>query len=334
MPISRDGETLFLFQETSTLKQSAVCLLLVTCCLTTPSYETSCDSYTNITSLLSSLPTLQKPSGEAKLSRRSPLNHGYVVGIDDAHRALTPISHDASTVPYLLSRVEAHGLPSDVAHVTKSDVCHVAHDLSVTGHASQHSVTKLMSFGNRDCDRYLNHDPAKVLQQVTHALVPTITHVTTTTLSEHGVTKSPTVTVLEHSLVPVAALNSKPSHGLSKPSTVTLAPESLTSTVLAVNGDQASNNRVLTTFTSLAQDGLLHHLPVTHTVVQKVSTLTHDPDPVLTHDVSVTHITDSALVTHKLQQLAEHRNVFRTHYGGYGVGIDFGGHGSGHGFYV
>jgi hypothetical protein len=158
--------------------------------------------------------------------------------------------------------------------------------------------------------------------------------VTTTTLSEHGVTKSPTVTVLEHSLVPVAVLNTKLSHGLSKESTVTLAPESLTGTVFALNHDQKSDDHILTTFTAVAKDGLLHHPPVTHTVVQKVSTLTHDPDPVLTHDVSVTHITDSVLLAHRLPQMPEHQNVFRTHYGGFGVGIDFGGHGSGHGFYV
>ena len=78
----------------------------------------------------------------------------------------------------------------------------------------------------------------------------------------------------------------------------------------------------------------MHHLPVTHTVVQKVSTLTHHHDPVLNHDVSVTHVTDTASHTHKLPQIAEHHNVFRSLIGGFGFGIDFGGRGRGHGFYV
>jgi hypothetical protein len=177
-----------------------------------------------------------------------------------------------------------------------------------------------MSFEKLDPDRDLN-----LLSHVTHTLVPAVTHVTTSTPSEHGVTKSPTLTVV----LPVAALHAKPSHGLySQQSTVTVTPDSLPSAMFAVSHDQTSNHHIFTTFTAL------HHLPVTHTVVQKVSTLTHDPAPVLSHDVSVTHITDSALRTHELPQIPEHQNVFRTHYGGFGVGIDFGGHGSGHGFYV
>jgi hypothetical protein len=179
-----------------------------------------------------------------------------------------------------------------------------------------------MSLGKRDPHLDLN-----LLPHVTHALVPTVTHVTTSTLSEQGFTKTPTLTVV----LPLAALHAKPSHALySQQSTVTVTPDSLTSAMFAVNHGQTSNHHILTTFTALAKDDLPPHLPVTHTVVHKVSTLTHDPVPVLSHDVSVTHITD----THKLPQIPEHQNVFRTHYGGFGVGIDFGGHGSGHGFYV
>jgi len=322
----RDGETHFVLQETRTPKQFSVYVLLVTCCLIATSYETSDDSCTNFTALVSSLPTVKKPCGETKISRRSPLDHGYVVGIGDAHRILTPISHGASSVPYLLSSVESHSLLSDLAQVTKSELSHVVHGVSVRGQTSQHSITRFMSFGKRDPERDLN-----LLPHVTHALVPTVTHVTTSTLSEHGFTKSPTLTVV----LPVAALHAKPSHGLySQQSAVTVTPDRLTSAMFAVNHDQTSNHHILTTFTALAKDDLLLHLPVTHTVVQKVSTLTHDPAPVLSHDVSVTHITDTALRTHKLPQIPEHQNVFRTHYGGFGVGIDFGGHGSGHGFYV
>lgn len=308
-----------MLQETRTPKQFAVYILLVTCCLIATSYETSADSCTNFTALVSSLPKAKKPCGETKISRRSPLDHGYVVGIGDAHRSLTPISHVASSVPYLLSSVQSHSLLSDLVQVTKSELSHVVHGVSVRGQTSQHSITKFMSFGKRDPDRDLN-----LLPHVTHTLVPTVTHVTTSTLS-------PTLTVV----LPVASLHSKPSHGLySQQSTVTLTPDSITSATFAVNHDQADNHHILTTFTALAKDDLLHHLPVTHTVVQKVSTLNHDPVPVLSHDVSVTHITDTDPRTHKLPQIPEHQNVFRTHYGGFGVGIDFGGHGSGHGFYV
>lgn len=315
-----------MLQEKRTLKQFSVYVLLVTCCLIIASCETSDNSCTNFTPLVSSLPTVKKPSGETKLFRRSPLDHGYVVGIGDAHRTLTPINHGASSVPYLVSSVESHSLLSEVAHVTKSELTHVVHGVSVTGQTSRHSVTKFMSFGKRDPDRDVNHDPAILLPHVTHALMPTVTHVTTSTLSEHGFTKSPTLTVV----LPVAALHAKPSHGLySQHSTLTLTPGSLTSAMFAVNHDH-----ILTTITALAKDDLLHHLPVTHTAVQKVSTLTHDPDPALNNDASVTHITDNVLRTHKLPQIPEQQNVFRTHYGGFGVGIDFGGHGSGHGFYV
>jgi hypothetical protein len=186
-----------------------------------------------------------------------------------------------------------------------------------------------MSAGKSDTNRDLNHGLVNVLDHVTHALVPTITHVTTTTLSEHGVAKSPTLTVLEHSLLPVAALTTKPSHGLLKQSTLTLTPECLTKTTITVNNAQTNHDHILTTITEHAKDDLLQD---SHTVVHKVSTLTHDPDPILTHDISVTHITQGVL--QKLQEPSVQQNVFRTHYGGYGVGIDFGGHGSGHGFYV
>jgi len=104
--------------------------------------------------------------------------------------------------------------------------------------------------------------------------------------------------------------------------------------MFAANHDQTSNHHILTTFTALAKDDLLHHLQVTPTVVQKVSTLTHDPDPVLNPDVSVTHVTDTVPRTHKLPQIPEDQNVFRSLYAGFGVGINFGGHGSGHGFCV
>jgi hypothetical protein len=206
-----------------------------------------------------------------------------------------------------------------LAQVTKSELSHVVHGVSVREQTWQHSITKFMSFGKRDPDRDLN-----LLPHATHNLVPTVTHVTTSTLS-------PTLSVV----LPVAAVHAKQSHGLySQESTVTVIPDSLTSAMLAVNHDPTSNHHILTTFTALTKDDLLHHLPVTHTVVQKVSTLTHDPAPVLSHDFSVTHITDTSIRTHKLPQIPEHQNVFRTHYGGFGVGIDFGGHGSGHGFYV
>jgi hypothetical protein len=330
----REGETHFVLQEKRKTKQFGVYVLLVTCCLIAPSCEisdgscTNCtapaydDSCTNCTAPASSLPTVKQPSGETKLSRRSPLEHGYVVGIGDAYRTLTPISRGTSTVPYLLSSVESHSLLSELHHVTNSELSHVVHGLSVKGQTSQHSVTKFMSFRRRDPDRVLN-----LLPQVTHTLLPTVSHVTTNMLSEHGFTKSPTLTVV----LPVAVLHAKPSHELySQQSTESLTSDSLISAALAANHDQTNNHHILTTFTAIAKDDPLHHLPVTHTVVQKVSTLTHDPDPVLNHDVSVTHITDNTLRTH----IPEHQNVFRTHYGGFGVGIDFGGHGGGHGFYV
>jgi hypothetical protein len=104
--------------------------------------------------------------------------------------------------------------------------------------------------------------------------------------------------------------------------------------MFAVNHGQTNKHHILTTFTALAKGDLLHHLPVTPSVVQKILTLTYDSDLVLNHDVTVTHITDTTLRTHKLTQIPEHQKLLRTHYGGFGVGIDFGGHGSGHGFYV
>jgi hypothetical protein len=327
-PAKRDGETHFVLQEKRTPKQFAVYVLLVSFCLTTPSYQTSDDSCTNCTALASSLPTVQQSSGQTKLSRRSPLEHGYVVGIGDADRALTPIRHGTGTytVPYLVSGVQAHRLLSDSHRVTKSELWHVVHGLSIRGRTSQHSVTKFMSFGRRDPDRDVNLVPL-----VTHVLVPTVSHVTTSTLSEHGFTKSPTLTVV----LPLAVLPVKSSHGLHSPqSTDTHGLYSLTSPTLAANHRQTTNHHILTTFAALPKDVPLHHLPVTHTAVQKVSILTLDPDPVLNHDVSVTHITDNTLRTHKLPHIPEHQNVFRTHYGGFGAGIDFGGHGGGHGFYV
>jgi hypothetical protein len=136
-----------------------------------------------------------------------------------------------------------------------------------------------MCSGKRDPDRDLN-----LLPHVTHILVPTVTHVTTSTLS-------PTLTVV----LPVATLHAKTSHGLySQQSTLTVTPDGLTSAMFTVNYDQTSNHHIFTTFTALAKDDLLHHLPVTNTVVRKVSTLTHDPDTVLNPDVSVTHVTDTA----------------------------------------
>jgi len=233
-------------QETRTPKQFAVYVLLVTCCLIATSYETSDDSCTNFAALVSSLPMAKKPCGETRLSRRSPLDHGYVVGIGDAHHSLTPISHGASSVPYLLSSVGSYSLLSDLAQVTKSELSHVVHGVSVRGQTSQHSIKKFMSFGKRDPDRDLN-----LLPHITHTLVPTVTHVTTSTLSEHGFTQSPTLTVV----LPVAALHAKPSHGLySQRSTVSVTPDSLTNAMSAVNHDQTSNHHILTTFTALAKD--------------------------------------------------------------------------------
>jgi len=270
-----------------------------------------------------------------------------VVGIGNVNHAVT-LDHGSIKVPSLLSSVEepsisvglAHTL---LAHVTKtvlpSPSKYIAHDVTITNQASQHSITKVMSVGKSAPDRDLSHGPVNGLEHVTHALVPTVTHVTTTTFSKHGVTKSPTVTVLDHSLVPLAAaLNTKASNGLSKQSTVTLTPECLTKTTITVNHGQTDHDHILTTVTEHAKKNFLHDSPVTHTVIHKVSTLTHDPDPILTHDVSVTHITDGVvlapIVSHKPPVPHEQQNVFRMHYGGFGVGIDFGGHGSGHGFYV
>jgi hypothetical protein len=190
-------------QDKRTPKQIAVSVLLVSFCLTTPSYQISDDSCTNCTALASSLPTVKQPSGETKLSRRSPLEHGYVVGIGDADRALTPIRHGTGTVPYLVSGVESHRLLSDSHLVTKSELWHVAHGLSVRGRTWQHTVTKFMSFGRRDPSRDVN-----LLPLVTHVLVPAVSHVTTSTLSEHGFTKSPTLTVV----LPLAVLPVKPTH--------------------------------------------------------------------------------------------------------------------------
>jgi hypothetical protein len=269
---------------------------------------------------------------------RSPLHIEHSLGIRDEQHPSTATNHGGRGVPHLLSDVEAPSIsPSSVhtllAHVTKSGLSHpskyVSLDLTVTQHSSQHSVTQITPAEKSDTSRDGNRGRVNVLNHVTHALVPTITHVTTTTLSEQGLTKSPTLTFLEHSLVPVAALTVKPSHGLSKQSSVTLTPGSLTKTTITVNHDQTNQDHTLTTITEHAKDDLLQD---SHTVVRKVSTLSHDPDPVLTHHVSVTHITHGAL--QKLQEPLEQQNVFRTHYGGYGVGIDFGGHGSGHGFYV
>lgn len=305
-------------------------LCLVTCFLIAPSYETHY-SPTNIASLLSSLPTIIKPDGENKITRRSPLNLGYVFGIGDIHHTLS-LTHEIETVPHPLSTAETSSVSPSLAHKLSSQATkstqsqpnrYLAHD-----HASQHSISKNVA------DRDQNHGPVNGLVHVTHTLVPTITHVTTTTLSEHGVTKSPTVTVVDHSLVPIAALNFERSHGLSKQSTLTLTPECLTKTMITVNHGQTNQDHILTTVTEHDKDDS----SVTHTVVHKVSTLTHDPDPILTHDVSVTHITDGVLVTqgasHKSPEASEENNVFRSHYGGFGAGIDVGGHGSGHGFYV
>jgi hypothetical protein len=302
-----------------------------------PSQETHYNNPTNIKPLLSSLPTINKFGDESKMGK-SPLNLGFVVGIGDVQDSSTAATYRRRGVPHLLSDVEAPSISSSsahmlLAHVAKSALSHppkfASQGLTVTQHSSPHSVAHIMSVEKSDTSRDANHSPVNVLDHVTHALVPTITHVTTTTLSEHGLTKSPTLTVLEHSLVPVTALTTKPSHGLSKQSTVTLTPESLTKTTITVKHDQTNQDHILTTITEHAKDDLLQD---SHTVVRKVSTLTHDPDPILTHDVSVTHITGGAL--HSLRHPLEQQNVFRTHYGGYGVGIDFGGHGSGHGFYV
>jgi hypothetical protein len=264
---------------------------------------------------------MNKSSRENKLSRRSPLNLGHVVGVGDLHHPPTSMDHGGRGVPHLLSDVEAPSISPGLAHallahVTKSAMSHPSK------YVTQHSISQIISVGKSDTNR-------DVLDHVTHALVPTITHVTTTTLSEHGVSKSPTLTVLEHSLVPVVALTTKPRHGSSRQSTLTLTPECLTKTTITVNHGQTDHDHTLTTITEHAKDDLLQD---SHTVVHKVSTLTHDPDPILTHDISVTHITQGVL--QKLQEHPVQQNVFRTHYGGYGVGIDFGGHGSGHGFYV
>jgi hypothetical protein len=283
-----------------------------------------------------------KPGGESKITRRSPLNLGYVLGFDNLQHPLS-VTHGDGTAPHLLSAVETSSISPSLAHTLSSQFTksvlsqthkYIAHDVTVTHHTSQHSISKIMSVGKTAPDRDLNHGPTNGLVHVTHTLVPTITHVTTTTLSEHGVTKSPTVTVVDHSLVPVAALDTESSHGLSKQSTVTFTPECLTKTMITVNHGQTNHDHILTTITEHDKEDSL----VTHTVVHKVSTLTHDPDPILTHDVSVTHITDGVLVTpgasRKSPEPSEEHNVFRSHYGGFGVGIDFGGHGSGHGFYV
>ncbi|XP_069668952.1 mucin-3B-like [Periplaneta americana] len=320
-------------------------LLLVICCLVKPSFETHHNLY-NIESLLSSLPAINKYGGASKITRRSPLNLGYVVGIGSVHHETT-INHIADKVPQLLSKAQGPSISPSLAHAlvshsTKPVVTHssrfLAHDLSVTHPTSHHSIMKVVSVGKSSSSRDQNHGPVGGLEHVTHALVPTITHVTTTTVSEHGVTNSPTVTVLDHSLVPVAALSHKASHGLSKQSTLTLTPECLTKTTITVNHDLPSHDHILTTVTEHTKDPLLNDSPVTHTVVHKVSTLTHDPDPLLTHDVSVTHITDGVvlapLVTHKSPRPTVHHNALRSHFGGFGVGVDFGGHGSGHGFYV
>ena len=94
-----------MLQETWTPKEFAVYLVLVTYCLIATSYEKSDESFTNFTSLVSSLPKAKSPFGETKHSRRSSLDHRYVVGLGDAHRSLAPISHGAGSVPYLLFSV-------------------------------------------------------------------------------------------------------------------------------------------------------------------------------------------------------------------------------------
>lgn len=265
-----------------------------------------------------------------------------MLGLGDFRHPLSA-SHADGAVQPLLSSVEVPSISPSLAHALSTQVTkpipfqppkYIAQDVTVTHHTSQHSITKIMPAGRNAPDQELNHGPVNGLVHVTHALVPTITHVTTTTLSEHGLTKSPTLTVVDHSLIPVTALNTRASQGLSKQSTVTLTPECLTKTMITVNHGQTNHDHISTTITEHGKDAS----PVTHTVVHKVSTLTHDPDPILTHDVSVTHITDGVLFApgtgHKPPEPPEEHNVFRSHYGGFGVGIDFGGHGSGHGFYV
>ena len=59
----------------------------------------------------------KKSCGETKHSRRSPLDHGYVAGIGEAYRSLTPLSHGAGSVPYLLCTVESHSLLPTWSHV-------------------------------------------------------------------------------------------------------------------------------------------------------------------------------------------------------------------------
>ncbi|PSN33388.1 hypothetical protein C0J52_19891 [Blattella germanica] len=336
-------------QECWLLHHLAHCLLLTVCCLIAQSHETYYNS-ANIAALLSSLPAIKKHGGESKITRRSPLNLGYVVGIGNVHHTLshheTTINHGVK-VPHLLSKVQAHSISPSLAHTllshnTKPELPHssrfVAHDLTVTHPTSRHSIMKVVSVPK---SRDQNHGPVGGLEHVTHALVPTITHVTTTTVSEHGISKSPTLTVLDHSLVPVAALHNKGSHGLSKQSTVTLTPECLTKTTIEVN--HGSSDHILASVADHSKDPLLHALvkphddSVSHTLVHKVSTITHDPEPVITHDVSVTHITDGVVLAPVVDHKARppvHHNVFRSHFGGFGVGVDFGGHGSGHGFYV
>jgi hypothetical protein len=297
---------------------------------------------TNIAPFLSSLPTIIKPGKETKIIRRSPLNLGYVLGLGDLHHALGATRVEGRA-PHLLSTVESPSISPSLAHTLSSQFTksllspthrYIGHDVTVTHHTSQHSISKIMSIGKNEPDRDANHGSVNGFVHVTHALVPTITRVTTTTLSTHGVTKSPTVTIVNHSIVPAAALNTGSSQGLSKQSTVTITPECLSKTMITVNHGQTNHDLVSTTVTEDAKDDS----SMIHTVIQKDSTLTRDPDPILRHEVSVTHIADGAFLTpgagHKSLELPEEHNEFRTHYGGFGVGIDFGGHGSGHGFYV
>ncbi|KAJ9596682.1 hypothetical protein L9F63_012286, partial [Diploptera punctata] len=305
------------------------CLLLIVCCVITQSHETHYNS-ANFAALLSSLPALKRYGGESKITRRSPLNLGYVVGLGNVHHTLshheTTINHGVSKVPQLLSKVQSHSISPSLAHTllshnSKPALTHasriIAHDLTVTHPTSRHSIMKVVSVPKTSSSRDLNHGPVGGLEHLEHSLVPAIAHVTS--LTEHG-----PKTILDHTLLPVVSIDHKQSHGVSKQSTLTLTPECLTQTTVEVNhGEHVSPEHALS-----------HDESVSHALVHKVSTITHDPDALIAHDVTVTHITDGVLLTPVVEHKSVHHNIFRTHLGGYGVGIDFGGHGGGHGFYV
>ena len=249
-------------------------------------------------------------------------------GIDDVHHTLThhetAINHGVSE--HLLTKVQAHIISPGLAHTllshnTKQTLTPsskiVSHDLTVSQPTSHHSITKVVSVPKTSSSRDQNHGPVSGL--VEHALVPAIAHVAT--LTDHG-----TKTILDHSLVPVVAIDHKTSHGVSKQSTLTLTPECLTKTTITVN----HGDHILATVPEHADS-------VSHAVVHKVSTISHDPVAVISHDVSVTHISEGVVLAPVVEHKAApplHHNVYRTHFGGFGVGIDIGGHGSGHGFYV